>query len=147
MIRFRTGAAVCAAAGLCAFVLAGCAVSGGGWMPGKYGGKATFGFSLTCDENSNLVGDWTYHDKGAGVDIAGTVTADDAVPCGSITEVVPYRAQHCSSNCTGSATITVTDSGDTGRFKGDHLSVSLSGGVYAGYSNSQNVQGGNLVIG
>ena len=55
MGRFRKGAALCVAAAAGAFVLAGCAtLTGGGWLPGVNGGRATFGFNLTCSRQLRL---------------------------------------------------------------------------------------------
>lgn len=45
---------------------------------------------------------------------------------------------------TGQATITIQDSGDIGRMKGDRFIVSLVGGPYAGYLFNGALDGGNL---
>jgi hypothetical protein len=124
--------------------------------PSTSSGKATFGFNLTCDENGNLTGDWTYHDKAAGVDVSGFIPAEAEVPCeegtpGGIVEIpTPYQAQHCKeadpNDCFGVALITVDDSNTGGEPpKGDLLSIQLSGGPFDGYSNVNLVLGGNLV--
>jgi hypothetical protein len=152
--RSQVGATVVGVAALAA-VLAGCAtVTGGGWLAGLNGGRATFGADLTCNENSHLVGSWTYHDKSAGVDVAGTVTDADAVFCnqsgtpgGSVSWFGTYTAQHCSGACTGSFDVTVVDSnGNAGRIKGDTLTITLTGGPNAGYSNTGEIRGGNLKV-
>jgi hypothetical protein len=155
MSRFgvRKAVAVCVALGFGAFVLTGCAtLTGGGWMFSAVSGKATFGVNMTCDGNGNLVGDWTYHDKAAGVDIAGTVTADAGIDCnsgspgGEATWYFDYTAQHCTGDCSGTAELTVFDGNTGGKLKGDTLSISLAGGPDDGYSNSGPVRGGNLVV-
>jgi len=154
MNRLRKGVAICAVAGMGAFILAGCAtLTGGGWMPGKNGGKATFGFNLTCNSNNHLVGDWTYHDKSAGIDIAGTLTDEDAVPCdpnglpGGLGEwTLPYTAQHCSGGCSGLVDIAVIDANEIGKLKGDELSISVLSGPDAGYEYENEISGGNLEV-
>jgi hypothetical protein len=158
MKRLRKGIALCLGVGVGAFVLAGCALTGGGWMYSAISNssKATFGFDLVCDGSNHVVGPWTYHDKAASIDVAGEVTADDNIPCDSGVGLPPatstwhvsYTAQHCSSDCSGTADITVTDSGINGKPpRGDQLTISLTGGVDDGYENDGTVQGGNLIIG
>jgi hypothetical protein len=145
-----------------AVVLAACTTSltGGGWLWGYSSGKANVGFNLTCDENGYLVGTWTYHDKGSGIDIAGTMTeADSAEPdclSGAPTGVgesrdwewpaLPFTMQHCKGSCTGTADVYVYDSDVGGNMKGDYFSIVLSGSYDDGYGNAGTMQGGNLVV-
>jgi hypothetical protein len=76
----------CALAGAI-IVIAGChKVTGGGWITGVNGGKATFGFQAQCKpgEPSDFgpaldffVGQFQYHDKGAKVSFHGDVIANN----------------------------------------------------------------------
>jgi len=143
-----------------AVILAACDITGGGWMASAsaQGGKATFGFGLTCNGNGHLTGGWVYHDKAMGVDVGGTLTDSSGAPdggpvaCtagsapGSGLWTLRYTAQHCRSNCVGVAVIGAEDTGLTGPSKGDGLSIELSGGRYDGYSNARRLGGGNLTV-
>ena len=47
MTRIRRAALLLVAVAASALLLAGCTVNGGGWIPGDYAKKATFGFTWT----------------------------------------------------------------------------------------------------
>jgi hypothetical protein len=149
--RHRRWLVIGLATALAALVLSGCTLTGGGWMFSAASGRATFGFNITCD-GSYLTGNWVYHDKAAGVDVTGTIPSEtfpcsNGGPTGGLFEIeTPYRAQHCKTDCEGTAFIAAYDDGTGKPPKGDELSIELDGGPYDGYENEGDVQGGNLEV-
>lgn len=128
-------------------ITTGCTVlpgkyTGGGWIPGVEGGKATFGFQMRFD-GETVTGQVQYNDHGPnGVKFHGVV--DDMV---WLTEASGY----------GTGTATVTPGGETGTFgiyiadngepgamdPADFIWVTLT--TPSGtYSNSGNLGGGNI---
>jgi hypothetical protein len=150
-------------AALAAVVLTGCRLTGGGWMAGADGGRATFGFDLACRDGW-FVGEWTYHDKAAGLNLHGTVTptsglwdpfewTESGYPCedttapGSIDLPLVYTARPCRDVCEeGHLYVSATDTGRAGPDKGDYLSIEVFDGPAAFYENSGVLRGGNLTV-
>jgi len=154
-----------------ALVLSACSITGGGYMAGIDGGKATFGFGITCQDNY-VVGDWTFHDKSFDpkVNAHGTLTPTSGAwynVIGLVEDVgalcndpyydyfdgdyatfnLMYSAEACTGDCTGRATIVAYDSDQNGKpDKGDWLSVTFINGPYAGYENEGTVMGGNIKV-
>ena len=127
-------AAVAAAAML--VCIAGChKVTGGGWIAGVNGGKATFGFQAQCVDDadgdpSQYEGQFQYNDRGAGVRFHGNVNANmtyvgapEDWSCSDIVELV-YANQ--LNQETGEPPQPCTDNGFA-------------------YSNSGPLSGGNIV--
>lgn len=160
----RVGVILVLGLSMVACFVQGASVSGGGWGVSRSGnGKANFGLSLKCDEAAQTIkGHFVYNDKDAGspwgtVNIKGDVDLSFggnlicAQTPASTTFGGTYTAQNkaCKTlgNCTGTFTMTATDTGNHGADKGDSLFISLSGGVYDTYSNGGPVEGGNLTVG
>lgn len=137
-------AAVAAAAML--VCIAGChKVTGGGWIAGVNGGKATFGFQAQCVDDadgdpSQYEGQFQYNDRGAGVRFHGNVNANmtyvgapEDWSCSDIVELV-YANQlnqalmqgECTSpaGVKGTFSVEVTDNGTPGSVTGDIITVS-----------------------
>jgi hypothetical protein len=166
-----------AAVGVAGLLLVACLpVSGGGYIQsaGSSTGKANFSFQVTCSNGYNT-GPWNYKDNtpgpgswpaGTKLNIAGDMSSGGN-PCsgnpGVQTYVSTYTVQgNCSVNCTGTAFISIFDSGARGSMKGDCLSIALDYGPFDGYRNSdpsrtqcsgspgsslKPVLGGNLKVG
>ncbi len=135
------------AAGLLVVALAACGTgmgSGGGWLPGKAGGRATIGFDGVCVDGA-ATGSLTYHDRSVTPPVnlalaSGTCsgTATDSTITGT------YRAR--PRGASGQVTLTFHDSGARGPNKGDTVSVVITGGAFDGYSHSGTLQGGNVTF-
>jgi len=159
------------------FAASGCtiiSVDGGGWMANKDGGgngKATFGFDIRCDFESNrLNGTWVYQDKDAGINAHGTLTDDSGGWKGSYPTYVRETGLRCtpqfgteydsaglrlvyeSRPCAGGVCeggigyVDLDDNGKQGPDKGDELAVEFLTGPYAGYENDQVIGGGQLNV-
>ncbi len=137
-----------------ALVMVGCTtVRGGGWVTSATGtGKATFGFQLVCngDETTTaqVSGQLQYHDPGANVRLHGQA---DAVPFSTCTNngvegrfFGRYTPQPQSRGPGGEFEIVAQDLGERGPSKGDTFQITLTGGVYDGYTNEGVVGGGNI---
>ena len=135
----------CALAGAI-IVIAGChKVTGGGWIAGVNGGKATFGFQAQCVDDefgdpSQFEGQFQFNDRGAGVRFHGDVNANQTYvgapeewSCSDIVELV-FPAElnqalfqgECTSpgGITGTFSVEVTDNGTPGSMAGDVITVS-----------------------
>ena len=114
-------------------IIAGChKVTGGGWIAGVNGGKATFGFQAQCVDDefgdpSQFEGQFQFNDRGAGVRFHGDVNANQTYvgapeewSCSDIVELVfpaelnqaLFRGE-CTSpgGITGTFSVEVTDNG------------------------------------
>lgn len=137
----------CALAGAI-IVIAGChKVTGGGWIAGVNGGKATFGFEAQCvdDESGGYAqfeGQFQFNDSGAGVRFHGDVEPNafyggfpEDLSCSDVVEVpgaawgplnqALFRGE-CTSpgGITGTFSVEVTDNGTPGSMAGDIITVS-----------------------
>lgn len=113
-------------------------VTGGGWIKGPSGGKATFGVSGGI-KNGEFWGQLSYKDHGRnGVKVKSTAVTGYVV-IDPVTRLIEGTAR---VNGHGSFTyqVVVVDNGEPGR--NDSLSLELSNG----YSASGNVKGGNIQI-
>ena len=127
-------------------IIAGChKVTGGGWIAGVNGGKATFGFQAQCVDDefgdpSQFEGQFQFNDRGAGVRFHGDVNANlsyigfpEEWSCSDIVEFVnpPEELGHaafqgqCTSpaGTTGTFSVEVTDNGTPGSVAGDIITV------------------------
>lgn len=139
-------------------------VNGGGYIEKENGGKVTFGFQMKCDTdengNANVTGQVQFHDHDENMKIHAV---PDAVPDGqcadSESEDLPaellggnneisytgtYTPRPEKLGPGGKFTVTVTDTGATGKDKGDTFEISLNGGIYDGYHLKGNLKGGNI---
>ena len=141
-----------------ATVLTGCAgkYTGGGWIPSAVDStkKATFGGNLSArDTDGDLIADtfsgqWQYHDKAAGVsfhvnDVQFGLEVDLAGPYPVGDFIGTYRAQPAKLG-SGTVLIIVSDLGDTDLGVEDVVAVFVIDGPFAGYSNVQQLGGGNI---
>lgn len=117
----------------------GCAgkYTGGGWIPGVEGGKATFGFQMNFDGES-LTGQVQYNDHGPnGVKFHGVV---DGVADGYVTGTATVNP----GGETGTFGIYVEDNGEPGNMDpADYIAVWLET-TSVSYSNAGNLGGGNI---
>ena len=150
--------------------------TGGGWIPSAAGGKAkaTFGLALTCtdDGQGGLVfsGTVQYNDHGFLVtgangkqmplSLNATVppTPESGITCEQFdlieqnalgfnnVYVLPYLPQPTTAGAGGQIAIQVQDNGQTGPNHADVLTIAVEGGLYSGYFNTGNLQGGNISI-
>ena len=137
-------AAIAAAAML--VVITGChKVTGGGWIAGVNGGKATFGFQVRCvtdefGDPAQFEGQFQFNDHRAGVRFHGDVNANlsyigfpEEWSCSDIVEFVnpPEELGHavfqgqCTSpaGTTGTFSVEVMDNGTPGSVAGDIITV------------------------
>lgn len=128
--------------------------TGGGWIDGKEGGKATFGFNaeVECDkgEVTSATGQVTYHDRSVGLKLKGTITGggffgecgDD--PENSVWAHGVWRQQGRSDEFTGGLfAIQVTDNGEPGTE--DWLKIEVFDfEEFELYVNSGVLHGGNI---
>ena len=121
------------------------AARGGGWIVSD-GGKATFGFQLTCDkETGDIQGQFQYNDHAAGVAFHGVVQdhADDCrVEVPAVGDPLPYG---------GVYTPQPKKLGDPGDLEialdvDGCLWVTLTGGIHDGYSHGGCQEGGSLRV-
>lgn len=112
-------------------------VTGGGWILGPTGGKATFGVAGGI-KNDGFWGHLTYIDHGTGgVKVKGTgVTAYEVT--GPISRRISGTAE--IDGVSGTYTVDVTDAGEPGR--NDTFAITLS----TGYSASGTLGGGNIQL-
>ena len=127
-------------------IIAGChKVTGGGWIAGVNGGKATFGFQAQCVDDefgdpSQFEGQFQFNDRGAGVRFHGDVNANlsyigfpEEWSCSDIVEFVnpPEELGHAAfqGQCTspagiaGTFSVEVMDNGTPGSVAGDIITV------------------------
>jgi hypothetical protein len=116
----------------------GAKVTGGGWIPGKSGGHAHFGFNAMQLGGGNL----TYIDKGADVE---QFKADTVTPPTVSGSTASWSGTGTWIHSNGSTqpgvvyTVTVADNGPGG--KTDQFSI-----AFGSYSNSGTLGGGNITI-
>jgi hypothetical protein len=113
------------------------AVRGGGWFQVEEG-KATFGFQLTCDPETDLArGQFQYNDHVAGRAFHGVVE-QPIVDC-LVTELSytgEYTPQPPTAGYPGTFVLELSED--------SCLTITLNEGVYAGYSRSGCLEGGKL---
>lgn len=161
-------------------LLAGCfSIFGGGWIwsaGGPEAGKATFGFELYCDQDTDEAwGHITYHDHGVNVDvfefqganwkgrpnhvaIQGDVFAglgyngyegfgcnDDALAFFA-NYIGTYTPVPESVGDGGFFQVAAYDGGEPGPDKDDWLEITILSGVFEGYFNTGELQGGNIYL-
>ena len=115
------------------------AARGGGWIISG-DGKATFGFQLTCDEETGAIkGQFQYKDHAQNVGFHGVVQDESdgcMVPGTELFYEGRYTPQPKNLGDPGDLVIALAGEGC--------LSVTLSGGVHGGYSHSGCLEGGNV---
>lgn len=145
-------------------------VTGGGWIDGVNGGKATFGFQAQCvneDGYRFYRGQFQYNDLGAGVKVHTELLrvgffgiSDTAESCENAADIVGSLAgvtnqAQLVGSCTGPTGeeglvwIFVTDEGVPGSIKGDSIFVDIDAVCTTDgqpYSNSGIIRGGNLIV-
>jgi predicted small secreted protein len=160
MARTRRPAMLLVAVALSALLLAGCTVNGGGWINSSTGAKkATFGFTwagedcepayvgqigivLVCDP-THAKGFWSDGSVKFRIAEGGlTVLFFDFVDACWLGEgtYVPTGPNPDP----GDIEIELCDRGEPGASSQDYVAVELTDGTHDGYSNSGNLQGGNL---
>jgi len=142
--------------------------TGGGWIPALNdpAAKATFGFTMHCKDDADgiatVTGSLEFHDpsvtitapngKPMSLGIHGVTDASGvAFSCSALDQLFgngPYMGTYTPQPATlgagGSFTLTIQDNGTKGPSKDDVLMLTLSGGVFGGYSNSGTLGGGQI---
>lgn len=130
-----------------AVVVAGCGSatgSGGGWLDGKLGGRATLGFDGTCVDGT-AAGSLTYIDRSTTPVVSFVL--ESGTCSGSATDPTvagTYRARPRGGS--GRVTIAFHDGGATGPNKGDTVAVTIVGGAFDGYVHAGPLRGGNVTF-
>lgn len=166
MTRARRPVLLVGAVAASVLVLAGCTVNGGGWIPGEYAKKATFGFTwvgedcepgfgagstgvvdggeaaLVCDP-THAKGFWAdgsvkFRIAEGGLEALGLF---DGCWYGSGTYVPAGK-----NPIPGDVEIMLCDRGEPGASSEDEVEVELSGGSHGGYNNGGIIRGGNLQL-
>jgi hypothetical protein len=128
-------------------------VRGGGWIVGRNGGKATFGFQLVCNQQTNGVsGQIDFQDPSDGVRIHGVATQtpfDNCLPEGQIFSGAgefygTCRPQSTNAGPGGYFHVFIDDNGKPGPSPDDVFEIDMTGGVYDGYFNEGTLGGGNV---
>jgi hypothetical protein len=136
-----------------ALLLAGCRGTGGGWIPGRFDEKASFGFNFQVIEVQDLptrlagsYDDGPVEFKGQGhlKRTAPPPRFPATIPC--ISGEPTYQSQNPSKPGTGKLSLTMCDLGEPGASPGDFISVIVLTGPYMGYQNENFVAGGNLQV-
>lgn len=156
-------------------VIAGChKVTGGGWIEGVNGGKATFAFEGKCvrvdpfetgePESFFYRGQLQFNDRLAGVKVHTEMLrvalfGDTSESCeesadffgsfGSLYQATFGGLCYGPNREIGFVSVDVVDEGLRGSFKGDSITISIDGVCTSDgqpYSNSGIIQGGNIVI-
>lgn len=140
-----------------ALVVVGCNdINGGGWIKKSNGKKANFGFNFKCkcDDfgNVEVSGQLQFNDHEKGVKFHGVA---DSVPwntCGGLSSkwageyLGSYTPQPRKLGEGGRFEIYLEDRGEPGHSKGDYFRLSLTGGIYDGYSLDGTLEGGNIQV-
>lgn len=155
-------------------VITGChKVTGGGWIAGVNGGKATFGFQGQC-VRADLYGDgersrfyrgqFQFNDSMAGVkvhtemlpvaffgDLSETCeeSADWLGSLGSLSQASFVGECTGPGGDTGLVFVDIVDEGVPGSINGDSVSISIDAACTADgqpYSNSGIIRGGNILV-
>lgn len=139
---------------IAAFAFSGCGqfVTGGGWLQGHDGGKATFGFVFNNTDDQGLF-QGTYHDPSADVMVrfdGGSPNYDFAAHHYVVNvNWVEQGKRQCTDNdkaaaCTGTGVLYAVDNGEPGVSEDDYISITLFGFHGGTYSNSGTIGGGNI---
>jgi hypothetical protein len=130
--------------GLVVLGVAGCTAHGGGYIGSATGAdKATFGFTWQKTKAQNVLrGSW--HDGYVKFRLDRDLGIGGLFDCGGGTG--HYVSTSKSSPGGGTLALSICDYGEPGPTEGDTLSVNVTSGPYAGYSNSGTLEGGNLQV-
>jgi hypothetical protein len=136
-----------------ALLLGACKVTGGGWIQSATGAKkATFGFNwqTTFNETTNETratarGSWSDGDVKFKIDRGIVFTFTDGQD-GCAFGFGHYVSQSKADPGDGELTICLCDYGEPGATNGDTISIQVTSGPYSGYTNSGELQGGNLQV-
>ena len=135
------------AAGLLVIALTACGTatgSGGGWLPGKLGGRATLGFDGIC-VNGSATGSLTYIDRSVSPTVS--IVLESATCSGTTSDPTlagTYRAR--PRGASGHVDITFHDSGARGPNKGDTIAISIVCGAFDGYTHAGTIQIGRAHV-
>jgi len=163
----------CAVVGAIA-IMTGChKVTGGGWIDGVNGGKATFAFQGQCvrqdpdgsgEQSFFYRGQFQFNDRLAGVKVHAEMLrfalfGDESQSCEESAEFFgsfdPRNEASFSAVCQsptgefGFITVDVVDEGTPGSLSGDFINISIDGACTSDgqpYSNSGIIRGGNIVV-
>jgi len=147
MDRIRRPALILGALAVSALVFAGCTANGGGWIPGQYAKKATFGFTWQADEGFLSVsptlakGSWSDGYVKFRIANGGVTSFSFSGDC--LSGDGQYVSTNRNASGGGDIHIDLCDYGEPGPSSGDSVAVNLTSGPYS-YSNSGTLQGGNL---
>ena len=132
-----------------------CKFTGGGWLFAPQGtGKATFSFNAQCDKHTATIkGQGQYSDKVNRVNVHLIPTTIPFLQGECIPEV-SFSPGFFSGTYTpqpktgpgGTFEVIISDGGEPGPSTGDYYSLTLTGGIYDGYHNEGQLQGGNVQI-
>lgn len=148
MTRPRRLALTLGALAVSGLVLAGCTVSGGGFVDSNYYGPkkpATFGFTVTDEPDNDSVLRGTWNDGPVKIRlVSGGFDLTLPSSCTPISGTYTSTAKG-SLGDPGSFDLTVCDNGEPGVNSGDTVDLDLTSGPFTGYSNSDtSLNGGNL---
>ncbi len=140
-----------------ALVVVGCNdINGGGWIKKSNGKKANFGFNFKCKGeglgNAEASGQLQFNDHETGVKFHGVVDSVPENTCGGAAKALEghylgsYTPQPRKLGKGGRFVIYLAakDKGESGPSKGDSFELSLTGGIYDGYSLHGTLEGGNI---
>lgn len=131
------------------FVLSACHYVGSGTVTSVNGtSKATFTFDLKCSTSGVSSGVLTYADNAVGVSlhgVAGPVSMANACNAYYPFETITGTYTPLKPGAGGTFTVSAIPGG-TSQTEWGHFCITLSGGVYDGYSNSGTVYKGNIVL-
>lgn len=134
-----------------AFGVTGCVCSnmnGGGTLETATEKKATFAFQIKCDDSSEVPvasGMLQFNDHSEGIKFHAAVDSCDWTTETEGTFYGTYTPQPKKLGKGGNFAITLQDGGNgKAGISGDFASITLTGGIYNGYSISGNLSGGNI---
>lgn len=129
-------------------------INGGGWIKKNNGKKANFGFNFKCKGegrgNAEASGQLQFNDHEEGVKFHGVVDSVPENTCGGCAKefeghyLGSYTPQPRKLGEGGRFKIHLEDRGESGHSKGDYFCLSLTGGIYDGYSLHGTLEGGNI---
>lgn len=139
-------------------------VNGGGVVEKENGGKATFGFQMKCetgeDDKAQVTGQVQFHDHDEKMHIHAVPDAvewgycSDSEEAAKLPDIVKdkkaitysgtYTPRSKKLGPGGRFDLTVTDTDESGKDKGDTFELTLKGGVYGGYHLKGTLRSGNI---
>jgi hypothetical protein len=131
--------------GLVVLGVAGCTAKGGGYIGSATGAdKATFGFTWQKTKTQNVLrGSW--HDGYVKFRLDRDLGIQGTYPY-CVGGPGHYVSTSRSNPGGGTLQLSICDEGEPGPTQGDTISINVTSGPYAGYSNGGTLEGGNLQV-